>query len=262
MNINQAKAVAGIPRGQSVAGRQRLLVAIERCKRGIVAAHPDRGGESALAAKLSEAQQVFKDRLRGNRCEVCGVRIAETATRCRLHQKKRALPGAAEPGPAETKPERWKLTRRMDVSPEGGWLARYGFYSRPVQAVVRKWGGKVSASRLQHYFATIAETMIRRPKPMALTFGYVGPNDWPCIFQLGIALDEVLADKTKPDSWLIRNPIWVATHGSQEDWADMAARSGFKANTLNQAARRLRMLTPKPVQESYRRAVRTLTKKS
>lgn len=260
MNINQAKAIAGIPKSQSVSGRQRLLAAIEHCKRGIIAAHPDRtGGNTSRAAELSEAQQFFKDRLRGNRCEVCGERITATAKRCRLHIKRRALPG-----PEGQQPARQKPSRRIDVSPEGGWIARYGFYSRPVQAVVRKWSSNVSRGRIEHYFATIAETMLHRHKPMALAFGYVGPNDWGCVFELGQALDDVLQDKSKAESWLIRIPIQVATNGAQAEWHELAAlirgKGGpqFKANTITQTARRLRMLTPKSIQESYRRATATL----
>lgn len=260
MNINQVKAVAGIPKGQSVSGRKNLLAAIEHCKRGIVAAHPDRtGGNSTRAAALSEAQQFFKDRLRGNRCEVCGERITATAKRCRMHTKKRALPG-----PENQQPARQKPSRRIDVSPEGGWIARYGFYAGPVQKVVRRWAGKVSPSRIQGYFKTIAATMLHRHKPITLSFDYVGPNDWGCVFELGQALDDVLQDKSKAESWLIRFPIWVATDGRQDDWPKLAARiqqqggPAFKPNSITQVARRLRMLTPKSIQESYRRATATL----
>jgi hypothetical protein len=289
MNINQAKAVAGIPKEQSVAGRNNLLAAIEHCKRGIIAAR--RGGNDGQAAELSGAQQLFKRCLRArNTCEVCGDPITRAATRCRLHRGKRALAGPEGQQAAWQKP-----ARRIDVSPEGGWLARYGFWAGPVQKVVKRWSGKVSQSRIREYFTTIAEAMIFRgptvvplvvnEKPLAepepqdpdflakhdaveaqrrnafnrykvgsnLPFRYVGPNDWSCVFELGKALDEVLKDKSKPDSWLIRFPIWVATDGAQDEWPEVAARiqqlggKAFKPNTLTQAARRLRMLTPKPI---------------
>jgi len=253
VNIQKAKSIARIPAHVSVCGKAGAERALAYCKSEIISAR--KADNDARAAELSEAKEFFKRR-QGSRsfCAGCGVVINRGAERCTIcaNDRGRKILPPLDGTPARRK----KASRRIDVSPEGGWLARYGFYAGPVQKVVKKWSGKVTAGRIQHYFAKLAEGMIARRKPWA--FDYVGPNDWQCLFELGLALDSVLRDHTKPESWLIRNPIWVATDGAQDDWAELSRRSAFKPNTLNQAARRLRMITPKRVQESYRRALSTL----
>lgn len=308
MNIQKAKSVARIPAHVSVTGRVGAERALAYCKSEIVSAR--KSGDDARAAAVSEAKEFFKKRAGSrNRCATCWAVINRGATHCAICatiRSRKILP------PLDSTPaQRKKASRRVDVSPEGGWLARYGFYAGPVQKVLRKWTGKVSQSRIREYFTTIAEPMVFRPAtatlceensavsntpPLAepepndpdfltkhhavwiqrrnallrtrrgftLRFPYVGPKDWSCIFELGQALDEVLQDKSKPESWLIRFPIWVATDGKQDDWPEVAAqirqRGGpaFKVNTITQAARRLRMLTPRPIQAAYRRATATL----
>lgn len=295
MKIQKAKSIARIPAHVSVAGRAGAERALAYCKSEIVSAR--KAGDDARAAAVSEAKEFFKKRMGSrNRCAICGAVINRGAThcaKCASSRSRKILP------PLDSTPaRRKKASRRIDVSPEGGWLARYGFYAGPVQRVVRKWTGKVSQSRIQEYFAAVAEPLVFRPVTVVLAeldpddadfltkhhaawvqrrnaflrsrrgftlhFPYVGRKDWSCIFELGLALDSVLNNKSKPESWLIRFPIWVATDGEQDGWPQLAAhihqRGGplFKGNTITQAARRLRMLTPRPIQAAYRRATATL----
>ena len=147
------------------------------------------------------------------------------------------------------------VNRRVDVAPEGGLLAMYGFYTRQVQAVVRKWEGKVTPGVLEDNFPTIARTVMdgRFYYPKIEFHGVICRTDWPAIFEIGIANAKVVHDETSIDKWLLTMPTSVGTNGQWDSWDSIAecigkrvgqSRSVGFTNTVKQRAKRLLLLTP------------------
>lgn len=264
MNISQAKAVAGISKKRSVFGRKNLLAAIEQCKRGIIAAHPDRtGGNTSRAAELSEAQQVFKERLRGNRCQVsgCGQPISASATHCRMHSRAKASPLPKDFKPAlRTKPgPRANSNQRVDVAPVGGPEAKLGYYTDAVQKVVKRWQKTIPDNYLRSYFLAVGNAVVFRETSLNLPF--VPVSYWPAIWELGAAVSKVIGDQTKPASWILRHPGGMI-NGKQDSWGsvrDQIIKQGgpqFSCARLAQAWKRMKLTTPNDLAREHREAMR------
>jgi hypothetical protein len=116
------------------------------------------------------------------------------------------------------------VNRRVDVAPEGGLLAMCGFYTRQVQAVVRKWEGKVTPGVLEDNSPTIARTVMdgRLFNPVIEFRGIICRRDWTPIFELGIAIAKVIYDDSSIDKWLLTKPISVACNRNWESWDSIA----------------------------------------
>ena len=154
------------------------------------------------------------------------------------------------------------LNCRVDVAPAGGVLAMRGFYTRQVQAVVRKWAGKVTPGVLEDNFPTIASTVMdgRFYNPKIEFHGIICRRDWPAIFELGIAIAKVVHDETSIDKWLLTMPTSVATNGKWDSWDSIAECIGKRVgqshsvgftNTVKQRAKRLRLLTPSDIGNDF-----------
>jgi hypothetical protein len=151
------------------------------------------------------------------------------------------------------KPQK-SINRRVDVAPEGGTLAKLGFYTRQVQAIVRKWEGKVPRDMLEDYFRVVAMPVVTyRSCNATLHFRFVIPEHWPLVFQLGKAIADVMADDRNIDKWLLTLPISVASNGKWESWDSLAedigkrvgqSRSTGFTDKVKVRAKRLRLLTP------------------
>lgn len=147
------------------------------------------------------------------------------------------------------------VNRRVDVDPEGGLLAMCGFYTRQVQAVVRKWEGKVTPGVLEDNLPTLFRTVKdgRFYKPVIEFHGIICRTDWTAIFELGIAIAKVMHDETSIDKWLLTLPLSVASNSGWESWDSIAEfigkrvgqpRSAGFTNTVKQRYKRLRLMTP------------------
>ena len=146
------------------------------------------------------------------------------------------------------------VNRRIDVAPEGGTLAKLGFYTRQVQTVVRKWDGKVPRELLEDYFRVVAMPVVTFGTCDAtLKFRFVIREHWPLVFELGTAISKVVNDDGNIDKWLLTQPISVATNGKWDSWDSLAefigkrvgqSRSQGFTNTVKARAKRLRLLTP------------------
>lgn len=254
MNLNQAKAVAGISPSQTIAGRAGLQMAIRHCKESIIAAR--RRGDDKHAAELSEAKEVFRRRLKRNTCAVCGVTIGMSAKFCRIHHRRKSLPF---PGcnPVVAGPK-GNVNARIDVSPKGGLIARFGFYARPVQIVFKKWKMILEPEIVKSCLIGVAHDLRMRQVSLVR----IPRGHWQCALELAAALTSVLMDRTSPQGWLL-NHIHVLQVADGETgfsgWAEIAKQTGgrFSASRLSKAAERLQLLTPAPIAESYRRAVKT-----
>jgi len=262
MNISSAKALLGI-RGR-VADRAALEAAVQLCKARIVAAR--RASDDSLAATLSEAREVFRQRLIGRgRCEVCSATISSSARRCRLHQRSRR---AALPGPPKAKPlpreyraiekalRQRNSNARVDVAPTGGPLARLGFHTPPVQKVLSRWAGQVRMDMLERYFDAVATAVVHRET--SLSMERVAPQLWPLVFELGLAVAQVFNDTRSPRAWLMRE-TGTMTNGSHSSWLEIVNRikkeggPRFTAGHLAKIAGGMKLTTPAPLGKEFRR---------
>jgi hypothetical protein len=158
------------------------------------------------------------------------------------------------------KPQK-SINRRVDVAPEGGTLAKLGFYTRQVQVVVRRWDGKVERELMENYFRVVAMPVTcEKLFDITLHFPVVILEHWPLVFELGKAIADVMADDRNIDKWLLKLPISVATNGEWESWDSLAefigkrvgqSRSKGFTGTLKARAKRLRLLTAPDVAADY-----------
>ena len=155
------------------------------------------------------------------------------------------------------------FNRRIDVAPEGGVLARLGFYTSPVQKVVRKWQGKVDAETLENYFKRVAMPVVLNNTSLKIEF--VRPHHWQLIWELGAAITKVMGDDMNLDKWLLRLPISVARDHEWESWDEIAVKIGGLAKrkepslsgTLKTRAKRLKLLTPAELASDYLSVTKT-----
>jgi len=154
------------------------------------------------------------------------------------------------------------VNRRVDIAPEGGLLAMCGFYTRQVQAVVRRWEGKVTPGVLEDNLPTVFRTVKdgRLYNPVIEFHGIICRTDWKAIFELGIAIAKVIHDDSNIDKWLLTQPISVASCGGWESWDSIAEFIGKRVdqprsvgftNTVKQRAKRLRLLTPPDIAANF-----------
>jgi hypothetical protein len=147
------------------------------------------------------------------------------------------------------------VNRRVDVAPEGGLLAMCGFYTRQVQAVVRRWEGKVTPGVLEDNLPTLFRTVRdgRLYKPVIEFHGIICRTDWKAIFELGIAIAKVIHDDSNIDKWLLTSGYSVASNGGWPSWDSIAedigkrvgqSRSVGFTNTVKQRYKRLKLMTP------------------
>ena len=149
------------------------------------------------------------------------------------------------------------FNRRVDVAPEGGVLAKLGFYTAPVQKVVRKWRGKIDAESLENHFRRIAMTVVLDKTSLEIKF--IWPHHWQLIWELGEAISKVMRDAKSLDKWLLKLPISVATNGKWDSWDEIALKIGKLTNrneaslsaTLKTRAKRLKLLTPVELASEY-----------
>jgi len=157
------------------------------------------------------------------------------------------------------KPQK-SINRRVDVAPEGGTLAKLGFYTRQVQSVVIKWDGKVPREMLEDYFRVVAMPVMFGSCNATLHFRFVIREHWQLVFQLGEAISKVVTDDRNIDKWLLTLPISVATNGKWDSWDSLAefignrvgqGRSTGFTNTVKQRYKRLRLATPPDIAADF-----------
>jgi hypothetical protein len=252
VNINQAKALARIR--ASVLGRKSLEAAAAHCKAGIVAAR--KAGDDGRAAELSEARQVFKKRLQGNNCQQCGKPIADGASNCRFHQRVKALPGPCQT-PAKGQRGKW----RVDASPDGGAIARWGYYSPSVRKVIQRWQ-RLGDGLPERYFVAAWKMVTWNEWPVL----FIPEAHWPAVLEIGLAICKMRSDHKRPACWLLRLCNGVMVNGEWPSWPDVQAeiiRKGgpdFAISQLKQASRELRLTTPKEEQDRWHEARRNRQK--
>lgn len=148
----------------------------------------------------------------------------------------------------KTRTKKLTSNQRIDVAPEGGALARLGFYASPVQKVVYRWRDRLRAEWLEGYFAEIATAVSCKNHRMELKVAV--PSHWLCVAELFAAVTKVFSDKTKPAYWLLTLPICVSTDGDFDKWPAVRQTiienggTKFSTEVLSQAAKRLKLLTP------------------
>lgn len=271
MKTNQAKAVAGIK--YNLTTRQDYVRAERDCKNLIVSAR--KAGDDNRAAELSGAKSVFQKRARanttGNACAICGITIARGATHCRIHHRTQNKAPAAPDGfkTAESKTRKGNGNARVDVSPSGGLIARFGFYLTPVQTTFKKWRAALGEATARECFIQAASGL---PSHRQISLSRLPRAQWQCSLELGAALASVVCDRTKVESWLLQMPIQVATGKGDSIYFDsiksitekIAARGGrnkngepFSAAVVSKALSRLRLTTPAEKAKSFRRVVKT-----
>lgn len=254
MNITQAKALAGIQ--ANLSGKAAYQGAMQATVKQIALAR--KAGDDTRAAELSQAKQVFKKRALRNTCEICGQVISNKATLCMICARKssKALPGPLASVQAAIKAPRPNNNARVAVAPEGGPLARLGYYCKPVQAVLSKWRSSIKPEALDKYFFSVAMPVIFRETKSRLP-GFIPPQHWPVVFELGNAICAVFNDTSKPEAWLLRQND-VATNGQFDSWqqiADDITRLGgprFQPGNLRQAARRIKLITPPALAKDWK----------
>jgi len=141
------------------------------------------------------------------------------------------------------KPTQAKVNRRTVFSEKRTTVAECGWYTTPVQHVVKRWRGRVREDLLQGYFMDVAFALRERSH----SFNVVERSHWPAVFELGLALDKVLCDRSKPAYWLLTLPINVAVNMELEPWGELSARivknggPHFDPRTLRKTAERLKI---------------------
>jgi hypothetical protein len=101
-------------------------------------------------------------------------------------------------------------------------LANLGFYTSPVQKVVRKRHGEIDAETIENYFRRVAMPVIH--DKTSLEIGFVWPHHWPVIWELGIAITKVMQNDKSLDKWLLKLPLSVATNGNGFHWMKLLCR--------------------------------------
>jgi hypothetical protein len=257
MNINQAKAVAGIHyRTRSRADFERASL---DCKKEIIAAR--RAGDDTRAALLSEAKEFFKKLARAkNICAVCGVPVSRGAAHCRIHQRQNkaiASPDGLKPQPMESEKRNGNARVASDDH-----LASLGYYAAPIKKVVARWRDIIGNDELEHYFFTVAMTLFYGR--MSLKFDLqVSPDHWPAIFELGTAIVKLRANKRTPHAWLLNES--APLNGKHKSWEEIRAgiikRGGpaFAEGTLRKASHCLKLSTSKESKEVFRHLAVTKT---
>lgn len=268
MNLKQAKAVAGIAPDELVAGRKAIEKAAKQCTKRAAKYHPDKNQNNKAARgeflRCIEARDFWKKRI-PHTCPVCSVSIGRGATHCRLHQTNRtakALSPAAGWQPATPTAKR-NSNARVDVSPKGGLIARFGFYAVPVRNVFRKWQRTLGEDRTRHCFIQAADWILNERK---ISLTVLRRAQWQCALEFGAALASVVCDRTTAASWLL-NHIHILQVADGETgfagWKEISTHTGaagwpkFSGDRLTKAAERLQLLTPGQTAKSFRRAVKT-----
>lgn len=254
MNITKAKALAGIQ--ENLSGKAAYQGAMQATVKQIALAR--KAGNDGRAAELSQAKQFFKKRALRNTCEICGQVISSKATHCPICARKsaKALSGPLATVQAAVKAPRANNNARVAVAPEGGPLARLGYYCKPVQAVLSKWSSNLKPETLDQYFFSVAMPVVFRETKSRLP-DFIPPQHWPVVFELGIAICAVFNDTSKPEAWLLRQND-VATNGQFESWQQIAediTRQGgprFTPANLKQSARRIRLTTPPALAKDWK----------
>jgi hypothetical protein len=259
VNINQAKALAGLPSIARVTGRDGAERALKALKPLIVQAR--RLGDDSRAAKLSEAKEIFRKRLVGsNRCEVCGNPISASATRCRLCLRPKALPLTAAYraiAPDNTNQDWPTANPNARLSVATNPLALSGYYTPPVQKVVSKWRGTIPEETLKGYF--VAVWPVARHKGTFLNIKGVEPKDWPAVFELGLAVCAVYGNKTKLPFWLLTLPIHTGPNYRFPDYADISVmirkRGGkdFTPGAIQKSLKSMKLVTGREEATQVRR---------
>lgn len=253
MNLNQAKAVAGIRSSESIAGRDAIERAIKQCVKAIVVAR--KAGDDSLAASLSEAKEVFRKRLGRNGCAVCGVAISPKATHCQLHAKRKQIGNKVNP--VLQKAARQNSNARIDVAPVGGIKATLGFYSSEVQDVLKKWeGSKLRSEWIEDVFMRVAKPIRFRKSEMEIKIPYY--QLWRFAADLMVAVTNVFTNKTRPEYWLLSLSISVAQNGKYPSFDEIRetviknAGPAFSTAQLRTAYSRLKLATPKDIASGFR----------
>ena len=141
------------------------------------------------------------------------------------------------------KPTQAKVNRRTVFSEKRTTVAECGWYTTPVQHVVKRWRGRVREDLLQGYFFDVAFALRDRSHE----FNVVERSHWPAVFEFGLALDKVLCDRERPAYWLLTLPVNVATNSELEPWGELSARivryggPNFTPDTLRKTAERLKI---------------------
>jgi len=141
------------------------------------------------------------------------------------------------------KPTQAKVNRRTVFSERRTTVAECGWYTAPVQRVVKRWRGRVREDLLQGYFFDVAFALRDRSRE----FNVAERSHWPAVFEFGLAMDKVLCDRERPAYWLLTLPVNVATNSELEPWGELSARivknggPHFDPRTLRKTAERLKI---------------------
>lgn len=249
MNINQAKAIAGI--NYSVTGKAELSRAVLDCKNGIIAAR--RASNDTRAAQLSEAQAIFKKRAKAKSvCLECGATISRGAMRCRIHSRSLNKAIAAPLGLKPTEKRKGNGNARVDAISDP--LALLGYYTPAVQKVVSKWRGIIGDYTVERCFVSVARAVLDHyplELPPVLT-----TEIWQAVFELGAAIAGVCQDKKKIEAWILGK----AVEGSYKDIQKSIIHQGgrrFETGAIAKRFKDLRLSVSKEVAKGYRQFVIT-----
>ena len=141
------------------------------------------------------------------------------------------------------KPAQIRVNRRTVFSEKRTILAEYGWYTTPVQHVVKRSRWKVREDLLQKYFMDVAVALRDRSQHLAVA----ACSHWPVVFELGLALNKVLCERKNPAYWLLTLPVNVAVNRELETWGELSARivknggPDFDTRTLRKTAERLKI---------------------
>jgi hypothetical protein len=138
------------------------------------------------------------------------------------------------------------VSTRIGNQPSGGTVAQLGFYSSPVQKVVKRWLPFFRVETVEDFFRPIALTILHN---RACNMAIKNSLELALVNELITAFTKVCNKRDKPDYWLLKLPLSVQTNWKFDGWKDVSRqieRSGgpdFLPATLAQQAKSLR-LTP------------------
>ncbi|MCX8155969.1 MAG: hypothetical protein N3J91_05910 [Verrucomicrobiae bacterium] len=249
MNLKKAVAIAGI--GFNVSGKQGAIKALQHIKEQIVQAR--REGDDARAAELSEVKEFFKRRRRSNFCQQCNAIISRNATHCRMCSRNRrpTLPGPK--GDTNAMPY-FRMDGRLPFDCSGGWKALYGFYSKAVQKVWRKYALLISPDRQNYIFSVAVDLAKKPPENSPETDQFVrvpiDENERLACLELAKAILQFRLSNSI-EAWLIEDYATPAINGRFPTWTSMAQKAQaalgrpITPEALRKTAARLKLLPSK-----------------
>lgn len=258
----KTKRALGLPLDFEIKGHDNAVFALKKWKAKEVEARNE--GDEEQSRLNSQMREMI--RARGKKfCPQCGSPKNHKAALCQICHRKTITKKKIEIN--DTKNPRQKLPRpnnnaRVHIAPVGGLLAEFGFFSTPVQKVMKKWLKVISQDILEDYFNLVALPVIRSQMWGSSEIrGQIKNRDhWQAVFELGSAIASIMAHKDKPEYWLLTMPqISVASGFEFEGWQKISERIScgggprFEPSTLAKTYSRLQMNTAERQAAAWRK---------